>query len=64
MAVVITELQRHIGGFRNATMEYKTATQGAASLLVAALDPALQSKNSYSRLISPEKECLLTRSKS
>ncbi|CAH0022425.1 unnamed protein product [Clonostachys rhizophaga] len=41
--VAITELQRHIGGFRNATMEYKTATQGAASLLVAALDPALQS---------------------
>ncbi|CAH0045659.1 unnamed protein product [Clonostachys solani] len=41
--VVVTELQRHIGGFRNATMEYKTATQGAASLLVAALDPALQS---------------------
>ncbi|CAG9983813.1 unnamed protein product [Clonostachys byssicola] len=43
--VVITELQRHIGSFRNATMEYKTATQGAASLLVAALDPALQSRS-------------------
>ncbi|VUC22973.1 unnamed protein product [Clonostachys rosea] len=40
--VVVTELQRHIGGFRNATMEYKTPTQGAASLLVAALDPTLQ----------------------
>ncbi|RFU25919.1 hypothetical protein B7463_g10415, partial [Scytalidium lignicola] len=40
--VVVTELQRYIGGFRNPIMEYKTASQGAASFLVAALDPALQ----------------------
>ncbi|KAF4985722.1 hypothetical protein FDECE_16362 [Fusarium decemcellulare] len=40
--VVVTELQRHIGDFRNPKMEYKSATQGAASFLVAALDPALQ----------------------
>ncbi|KAM0426540.1 hypothetical protein ACHAPT_008232 [Fusarium lateritium] len=40
--VVVTELQRHINGFRNPNMEYKSASQGAASFLVAALDPALQ----------------------
>ncbi|KAJ3543038.1 hypothetical protein NM208_g3788 [Fusarium decemcellulare] len=40
--VVVTELQRHIVGFRNPKMEYKSATQGAAGFLVAALDPALQ----------------------
>ncbi|KAJ5620785.1 hypothetical protein N7510_004769 [Penicillium lagena] len=39
--VVITELQRHIGYFRNQLLEYKTATQGGASFLVAALDPTL-----------------------
>ncbi|RSL83691.1 hypothetical protein CEP51_004329 [Fusarium floridanum] len=43
--VVVTELQRHIGGFRNPTMEYKSASQGAASFIVAALDPALQARN-------------------
>ncbi|RSL95115.1 hypothetical protein CDV31_014035 [Fusarium ambrosium] len=43
--VVVTELQRHIDGFRNPTMEYKSASQGAASFLVAALDPALQARN-------------------
>lgn len=40
--VILTELQRHIPGFRNQTMEYKTASHGGASFLVAALDPALQ----------------------
>jgi NAD(P)-dependent dehydrogenase (short-subunit alcohol dehydrogenase family) len=40
--VVITELQRHIGGFRNPVMRYKTASQGAATFLVAALDPKLK----------------------
>ncbi|EEU37631.1 uncharacterized protein NECHADRAFT_87563 [Fusarium vanettenii 77-13-4] len=43
--VVVTELQRHIKGFRNPNMEYKSASQGAASFLVAALDPALQGHN-------------------
>ncbi|WAO96563.1 Hypothetical protein NCS54_01424100 [Fusarium falciforme] len=43
--VVVTELQRHINGFRNPTMEYKSASQGAATFLVAALDPALQAHN-------------------
>ncbi|RSL60468.1 hypothetical protein CEP54_006772 [Fusarium duplospermum] len=43
--VVVTELQRHIDGFRNPTMEYKSASQGAASFLVAALDPTLQARN-------------------
>ncbi|KAI8650716.1 hypothetical protein NCS57_01406100 [Fusarium keratoplasticum] len=41
--VVVTELQRHINGFRNPTMGYKSASQGAASFLVAALDSALDS---------------------
>ncbi|GAD93785.1 hypothetical protein NECHADRAFT_87563 [Paecilomyces variotii No. 5] len=41
-SIIVTELQRHVHGFRNQTMEYKTASQGAASLLVAALDPNLQ----------------------
>jgi hypothetical protein len=44
LLVVVTELQRHINGFRNPTMEYKSASQGAASFLVAALDPALDGK--------------------
>ncbi|PTB68505.1 NAD(P)-binding protein [Trichoderma citrinoviride] len=40
--VVLTELQRHLPGeFRNPKMVYKTASQGAASFLVAALDPSL-----------------------
>ncbi|KAG0648566.1 Retinol dehydrogenase 12 [Hyphodiscus hymeniophilus] len=39
--VVITELQRHIGGFRNPVMQYKTPSQGAATFLVAALNPEL-----------------------
>ncbi|OPB43953.1 short chain dehydrognease/reductase [Trichoderma guizhouense] len=40
--VVLTELQRHLPGeFRNQKMVYKTASQGAASFLVAALDPSL-----------------------
>jgi NAD(P)-dependent dehydrogenase (short-subunit alcohol dehydrogenase family) len=40
--VVVTELQRHVGGFRNPVMTYKTAGQGAATFLVAALDPGLK----------------------
>ena len=40
--VVVTELQRHVGGFRNPLMTYKSASQGAASFLVAALDPGLK----------------------
>lgn len=40
--VVATELQRHIGGFRNPVMQYKIASQGAATFLVAALDPGLK----------------------
>lgn len=44
LLVVVTELQRHINGFRNPTMEYKSASQGAATFLVAALDPALQGR--------------------
>ncbi|KAL7909153.1 hypothetical protein GGI35DRAFT_453067 [Trichoderma velutinum] len=40
--VVLTELQRHLpSDFRNQKMVYKTASQGAASFLVAALDPSL-----------------------
>ncbi|KAL7794743.1 hypothetical protein V8C43DRAFT_280111 [Trichoderma afarasin] len=40
--VVLTELQRHLPGeFRNQKMVYKTASQGAASFLIAALDPSL-----------------------
>lgn len=45
--VVVTELQRHIGGFRNPVMQYKTASQGAATFLVAALDPGLHGKNPF-----------------
>jgi NAD(P)-dependent dehydrogenase (short-subunit alcohol dehydrogenase family) len=42
--VVVTELQRYmVEGFRNPVMLYKTASQGAATFLVAALDPALNS---------------------
>ncbi|KAL7926035.1 hypothetical protein ACQKWADRAFT_329059 [Trichoderma austrokoningii] len=41
--VVLTELQRHLPSeFRNPNMTYKTASQGVASFLVAALDPNLQ----------------------
>ncbi|KAL6905107.1 hypothetical protein GGI43DRAFT_432266 [Trichoderma evansii] len=41
--VVLTELQRHLPSeFRNPNMTYKTASQGVASFLVAALDPSLQ----------------------
>jgi NAD(P)-dependent dehydrogenase (short-subunit alcohol dehydrogenase family) len=40
--VVVTELQRHIGGFRNPAMQYKTGSQEAATFLVAALDPGLK----------------------
>ncbi|KAL6864102.1 oxidoreductase [Trichoderma novae-zelandiae] len=41
--VVLTELQRHLpGDFRNPKMVYKSASQGAASFLVAALDPSLE----------------------
>lgn len=41
--VVLTELQRHLPpDFRNPYMVYKSASQGAASFLVAALDPALR----------------------
>ncbi|KAL7814422.1 hypothetical protein V8C26DRAFT_403759 [Trichoderma gracile] len=41
--VVLTELQRHLPeDFRNPKMVYKTASQGAASFLVAALDPSLE----------------------
>jgi NAD(P)-dependent dehydrogenase (short-subunit alcohol dehydrogenase family) len=42
--VVVTELQRHMPeGFRNPVMFYKSASQGAATFLVAALDPELNS---------------------
>ncbi|KAH8817413.1 hypothetical protein F5884DRAFT_249903 [Xylogone sp. PMI_703] len=40
--VILTGIQRHVGGFINELAEYKNASQGAASFLVAALDPALQ----------------------
>ncbi|KAK1247527.1 hypothetical protein MKX07_002436 [Trichoderma sp. CBMAI-0711] len=41
--VVLTELQRHLpSGFRNPKMVYKSASQGAASFLVAALDTSLE----------------------
>jgi NAD(P)-dependent dehydrogenase (short-subunit alcohol dehydrogenase family) len=41
--VVVTELQRYMPeGFRNPVMFYKSASQGAATFLVAALDPALR----------------------
>lgn len=40
--VVVTELQRHVGGFRNPVMQYKNASQGAARFLVATLDPGLK----------------------
>lgn len=41
--VVVTELQRYMPkGFRNPVMFYKTASQGAATFLVAALDPSLK----------------------
>ncbi|GFP57034.1 retinol dehydrogenase 12 [Trichoderma asperellum] len=41
--VVLTELQRHLPSeFRNPNMTYKTASQGVASFLVAALDPSLE----------------------
>ncbi|RFU77226.1 retinol dehydrogenase 13 [Trichoderma arundinaceum] len=41
--VVLTELQRHLPSeFRNPNMVYKTASQGVASFLVAALDPSLE----------------------
>jgi NAD(P)-dependent dehydrogenase (short-subunit alcohol dehydrogenase family) len=41
--VVVTELQRHMPeGFRNPVMFYKSASQGAATFLAAALDPALR----------------------
>ncbi|KAL7949390.1 hypothetical protein V8C42DRAFT_310738 [Trichoderma barbatum] len=41
--VVLTELQRHLPSeFRNPNMVYKSASQGAASFLVAALDPSLK----------------------
>ena len=41
--VVVTELQRYMPeGFRNPVMFYKTASQEAATFLVAALDPALR----------------------
>jgi NAD(P)-dependent dehydrogenase (short-subunit alcohol dehydrogenase family) len=40
--VVVTDLQRHLPeDFRNPNMFYKTPSQGVASFLVAALDPAL-----------------------
>ncbi|KAJ9131749.1 Oxidoreductase [Pleurostoma richardsiae] len=40
--VVVTDLQRHLPkDFRNPRMFYKTPSQGVASFLVAALDPAL-----------------------
>ncbi|KAK5995750.1 putative oxidoreductase [Cladobotryum mycophilum] len=43
--VVVTELQRHLPpDFRNPKGFYKTAGQGAASFLVAALDPNLESQ--------------------
>jgi NAD(P)-dependent dehydrogenase (short-subunit alcohol dehydrogenase family) len=43
--VVVTELQRHMPqGFRNPVMFYKNASQGAATFLVAALDPGLKGK--------------------
>jgi NAD(P)-dependent dehydrogenase (short-subunit alcohol dehydrogenase family) len=47
--VVVTELQRHIGGFRNPAMQYKTASQGAATFLVAALDPGLNGEKAFLR---------------
>jgi hypothetical protein len=41
--VVVTDLQRHLPrDFRNPYMFYKTPSQGVASFLVAALDPALK----------------------
>ncbi|KAK1255443.1 hypothetical protein MKX08_009438 [Trichoderma sp. CBMAI-0020] len=41
--VVLTELQRHLPSeFRNPNMTYKTASQGVASFLVAALEPNVQ----------------------
>jgi len=41
--VVVTELQRYMPeGFRNPVMFYKSASQGAATFLVAALDPSLK----------------------
>jgi hypothetical protein len=41
--VVVTELQRYMPeGFRNPVMFYKSASQGAATFLVAALDLALR----------------------
>jgi NAD(P)-dependent dehydrogenase (short-subunit alcohol dehydrogenase family) len=43
--VVETRLQRHMPeGFRNPVMVYKTPSQGAATFLVAAFDPSLNSK--------------------
>lgn len=43
--VVVTELQRHMPeGFRNRLMFYKMASQGAATFLVAALDPELNGR--------------------
>ena len=42
LIVVVTDLQRHLPkDFRNPYMFYKTPSQGVASFLVAALDPAL-----------------------
>ena len=39
------DLQRHLpADFRNLRMFYKTPSQGVASFLVAALDPALKCK--------------------
>jgi NAD(P)-dependent dehydrogenase (short-subunit alcohol dehydrogenase family) len=47
--VVVTELQRYMPkGFRNPLMFYKSASQGAATFLVAALDPALKGMYSLS----------------
>jgi NAD(P)-dependent dehydrogenase (short-subunit alcohol dehydrogenase family) len=47
--VVVTELQRYMPeGFRNPVMFYKSASQGAATFLVAALDPALKGMYSLS----------------
>ncbi|KAK0729597.1 hypothetical protein B0H67DRAFT_559186 [Lasiosphaeris hirsuta] len=41
--VVVTDLQRHLPrDFRNPYMFYKTPSQGVASFVVAALDPALE----------------------
>jgi NAD(P)-dependent dehydrogenase (short-subunit alcohol dehydrogenase family) len=42
---VVTRLQRYMPeGFRNPVLFYKSASQGAATFLVTALDPALRGK--------------------